>query len=51
MLHTEIHVFELAVQPAQCPKFPLTDSQGALQKHGKLVAKFPLRQAEFDFFW
>lgn len=69
MLHTEVHIVEVAIQPTSCPefddrigdrnavdnrvpdRFPLTYSQGTVYKHKKLVAKFQLRQTEYDLFW
>ena len=51
MLHPEVHFVELAIQPTQRPEFPLTYSQCAIHKHEKLVAKFQLRQTEYDLLW
>ncbi len=35
MLHTEVHIVEVAVQPTQCSEFPLTYSQGGVRISAK----------------
>jgi hypothetical protein len=39
VLNAEAHVFEVALQPTERPKFALANSQGSFQKHEKLIPK------------
>jgi hypothetical protein len=47
-LDADAHVVEVALQPAECPEFALTNSQVPFQKHEKLVPKLQFCKTQLD---